>query len=346
MLQATSSTLQANYKYDAFGRRIQKDVGGVIINYIYDGDQIIAEYDSSGNLTKKFIYGPGIDEPVCVIASDSEAIYFYHFDGLGSVSEISDSSGSVIEKYEYDAYGRTTIKDGNDNVLTQSTIGNTFGFTGRELDNETGLYYYRARYYSPELGRFLQADPLTWGANDPRILNLTPFNKYNPLYITGKSTPSLKINTNIANYLALFIISTRDTNPLQNINSHHLPSFFGAKDINANQLLAKSIIFIGQRNPRFLHNYLYCLNNPLNLIDPYGYFSLGEIADGAIGWGLIGLGVLCENPWVIGAGAVWLIVSPISNFCDEALMKAVEAVKHKLEERLERLLNYQGVGEP
>jgi RHS repeat-associated protein len=160
LLQATSSTLQANYKYDAFGRRIQKDVGGVITNYIYDGDQLIAEYDGSGNLTKKFIYGPGIDEPVCVIASDSEAIYFYHFDGLSSVSEITNAGGNVVEKYEYDAYGKTTIKDSSDNVLTQSAIGNRFGFTGRELDNKTGLYYYRARYYSPELGRFLQTDPL------------------------------------------------------------------------------------------------------------------------------------------------------------------------------------------
>ena len=52
------------------------------------------------------------------------------------------------------------IKDASDNILTVSAIGNRYGFTGRELDNETGLYYYRARMYSPDLGRFLQTDPL------------------------------------------------------------------------------------------------------------------------------------------------------------------------------------------
>jgi RHS repeat-associated protein len=66
----------------------------------------------------------------------------------------------VVEKYSYSVFGQTTIKDGSDNVLIQSAIGNRYGFTGREYDSESGLYFYRSRYYSPELGRFLQTDPI------------------------------------------------------------------------------------------------------------------------------------------------------------------------------------------
>jgi len=73
---------------------------------------------------------------------------------------LTDSSGATVESYEYDVFGGTIIKDASDTVLSQSAIGNPYAFTGRELDPETGLYYYRARMYSPELGRFLQTDPI------------------------------------------------------------------------------------------------------------------------------------------------------------------------------------------
>jgi len=64
----------------------------------------------------------------------------------------------MTEKYEYNVFGGTTIKDASDNVLTESAIGNPYGFTGRRLDTETDNYYYRMRYYNPEIGRFLQTD--------------------------------------------------------------------------------------------------------------------------------------------------------------------------------------------
>ena len=83
-----------------------------------------------------------------------------HRNGLGSVSELSDQSGNLVERYEYDVYGAPTIFDSSDNPLTESSIGNPYLFTGRRYDPESGNYYYRARIYSPELGRFLQTDPL------------------------------------------------------------------------------------------------------------------------------------------------------------------------------------------
>jgi len=75
------------------------------------------------------------------------------------VAALTDANAAVIEKYEYDVFGGTTIKDASDNVLTESAIGNPYGFTGRRLDTETDNYYYRMRYYNPDIGRFLQPDP-------------------------------------------------------------------------------------------------------------------------------------------------------------------------------------------
>jgi len=77
---------------------------------------------------------------------------FYHQDGLGSVTELTTNTGSVAKAYAYDAYG---------NILeSPGTVNQPYTYTGRELDSETGLYYYRARYYDAETGRFLQKDPI------------------------------------------------------------------------------------------------------------------------------------------------------------------------------------------
>jgi len=78
--------------------------------------------------------------------------YYYHYDGLGSVTEVTDSNGTVVESYTYDAYGNPSV--------TGSLIGNPYMYTGRRWDEESGIYYYRARQYDPSIGRFLQRDPV------------------------------------------------------------------------------------------------------------------------------------------------------------------------------------------
>ncbi|NRA40525.1 MAG: RHS repeat-associated core domain-containing protein [Planctomycetes bacterium] len=72
---------------------------------------------------------------------------------------MTDSNGDLVETYDYDAYGTPTIKDDQGAVLTASSVGNPYMFTGRRLDAETGLYYFRARYFDTELGRFISRDP-------------------------------------------------------------------------------------------------------------------------------------------------------------------------------------------
>ncbi len=95
----------ASYKYDYQGQRVSKTVGGTTTRYVYDGDQIVAEYENS-SLARKFIYGPGIDEPICMIdVTDSNTVYYYHFDGSGPVVTLSNTSGGIVERYSYDVFG-------------------------------------------------------------------------------------------------------------------------------------------------------------------------------------------------------------------------------------------------
>jgi len=85
--------------------------------------------------------------------ADSNTAYYYHFDGLSSVVALSNSNGDSCQSYEYSAYGQVAASDPN-------FLANPYMFTGRRFDIETGLYYYRARYYNPHIGRFMQTDPV------------------------------------------------------------------------------------------------------------------------------------------------------------------------------------------
>ena len=84
--------------------------------------------------------------------------YYYHPDGLGSITSLTDGSGQLADSYVYDSFGNLTASTG--------TITNPFQYTGREFDSETSLYYYRARYYDPMSGRFLSEDPIRLGGGD------------------------------------------------------------------------------------------------------------------------------------------------------------------------------------
>jgi RHS repeat-associated protein len=150
--------LTVSYTYDAAGRRIQKKVDGVVeVKYVYDGDHVIAEYDGSDTLLRKYVYGPSIDEPICMINATEgyQDTYYYHFDALGSVVALTNSAANAVQFYDYSVWGQVSASDPNH--------PNRFMFTGREFDKDTGLYYYRARYYNPEIGRFLQTDPIGYG---------------------------------------------------------------------------------------------------------------------------------------------------------------------------------------
>jgi RHS repeat-associated protein len=140
----------STYRYDGLGRRIEKVANGQTRRYVYDFEDILLEYDGANTLLARYTHGPRIDEPIAVTRGSST--YFYHADALGSVSELTDSGGAVAKSYIYDSFG---------SVLDQSgTVENSYTYAGRELDSESGLYYFRTRYYDPRIGRFLRKDPV------------------------------------------------------------------------------------------------------------------------------------------------------------------------------------------
>ncbi|MFQ5850533.1 MAG: RHS repeat domain-containing protein, partial [Candidatus Binatia bacterium] len=164
-----SPVLTAVYRYDAFGRRIQKNVDGVITRYIYDQEDILLELDGTNQVVARYTHGPAIDEPL--IMARGGQTFFYHADELGSIWDLTDSVGTVARSFTYDSFGQLIAQTG--------TLANPYTYTGRELDPETGLYYYRTRYYDPGAGRFLHEDPVGFIAG----LNFYIYSENNPLGI-------------------------------------------------------------------------------------------------------------------------------------------------------------------
>jgi len=161
----SDAVVVGEYRYDALGRRVVKVADATETRYFYDDARLIEEQDSSGATRSTFVYGNNIDE-VLTRSSGGQTI-FYHQNALWSVVAVTDESGAVLERYAYDAYGCAS---------TSSAVGNPFFFTGRQLDEETGLYFYRARYYDCSKGRFLQRDPIEYGSG----MNLYEYALGNP----------------------------------------------------------------------------------------------------------------------------------------------------------------------
>ena len=179
LISATTPNDSISFTYDAFGTRTSKTVDGVVTNYILDGNQVIAEYDGSAQLLRRYVYA-GLDQPIQMVTPS--ATYYYHADALGSIIALSDTGANLVETYALGPYGQ---------VHQASLLGNPYLFTGREYDSETGLYYYRNRYYDPGLGRFLEPDPMGTadGLNLYAYVGGNPVNFVDPLglFATGQS---------------------------------------------------------------------------------------------------------------------------------------------------------------
>ena len=138
------------FKYDPFGRRIQKSGPLGITNYLYDGSATTEEMDGSGSLVARYTSGASVDQTLAELRSPP-AVY-YQTDGLGSVTSLSNLDQTLAGTYAYGTFAVQTASTGS--------VANPFRFTGREFDVETGLYFYRARYYDAGLGRFISEDPI------------------------------------------------------------------------------------------------------------------------------------------------------------------------------------------
>jgi RHS repeat-associated protein len=144
------------FKYDPFGRRIQKSGPLGTTNYLYDGADLIEEVDNTGNVLARYTQGRGVDQPLSMLRGGTNT--YYLSDAIRSITSLSTSAGALANTYTYDSFGKLTASTG--------TLTNPFQFTGREFDQETGIYFYRARYYDPQIGRFASEDPVKFFAGN------------------------------------------------------------------------------------------------------------------------------------------------------------------------------------
>jgi RHS repeat-associated protein len=165
----TCAPLTASFTYDAFGRRQAKTINGITTSFVYDGYTPIQE--RQGATVTNLLTGPGIDEYLA--RSDGSTTRYFLPNHLGSTLALTDPTGTITTRYTYSPFGETT--------QTGEASTNPFQYTGRENDN-TGLYYYRARYYDPKIQRFISSDPigLAGGLNTYAYVGNNPIRYIDP----------------------------------------------------------------------------------------------------------------------------------------------------------------------
>jgi RHS repeat-associated protein len=151
----------ASFVYDGLGCRRQRVVSSVTENYLYDGLDIILQKTAAGAVGARYLRGLGIDEPwqrTDLATVNTNRVYLA--DALGSIVALADTNKVIQTEYDYEPFGTTTT--------TGTGNKNSYKFTARE-DDGTGLYYYRARFYHPALGRFVSEDPLRYQGGDVNL---------------------------------------------------------------------------------------------------------------------------------------------------------------------------------
>ena len=158
------------FKYDPFGRRIYKSGPNFTGVFLYDGVNLIETVNASGSEVASYTHTRKIDETLAELRQGTAS--FYEQDGLGSVTSLSNSAGALANTYTYDSFGKLTASTG--------TISNPFQYAGREFDQETGIYYNRARYLDQNVGRFVSADPIRFRGGT----NFYAYTRNNPVLLT------------------------------------------------------------------------------------------------------------------------------------------------------------------
>ncbi|WP_168454852.1 RHS repeat-associated core domain-containing protein [Sphingopyxis microcysteis] len=147
-LVSATGAKNAALRYDPLGRLYETVGGGVTTRFLYDGDELVAEYDGWGNLQRRYTHGAGSDDPLLWYEGASTRRQLYT-DHQGSIISVADANGTPLAINRYDDWG----------VPNGGNLGR-FQYTGQAWLPELGMYYYKARIYSPMLGRFMQTDPI------------------------------------------------------------------------------------------------------------------------------------------------------------------------------------------
>ncbi len=152
--------------YQSAGSALQAPSATLSLN-TYDNWNLIEERDHRGAQQARYVHGRRIDEIIVMV--NRHGTFYPHHDVLGNVTMLTDRFGRLVERYTYSVTGQVAISDASGKPLTGSAAGNRWMYTGREWLQEAGLYDYRNRVYSAELGRFLQTDPIRFAAGDVNI---------------------------------------------------------------------------------------------------------------------------------------------------------------------------------
>jgi RHS repeat-associated protein len=169
-------TKTIDYIYDGNNQRIGKRIDGAVVErYVIDRNQIALVFDGAGTQTHRYLYGTAVDQ---VLADETATSMVWALaDNQGTVKDLVDNSGSVVNHVTYDSFGKVVAQ-------SNASVEFRYGYTGREQDGETGLDYYRARYYDASNGRFISEDPIGFAAGDS---NLTRYVFNSPLNGTDPS---------------------------------------------------------------------------------------------------------------------------------------------------------------
>ncbi|HVS81142.1 MAG TPA: RHS repeat-associated core domain-containing protein, partial [Pyrinomonadaceae bacterium] len=156
-----------NYTYDGLGRRIQRTTSaGANERHIYDGANVLLDLNADWSVATTYLNDRGVDKHLRQTSSSTGVSYFLP-DHLGSTSGLTDAGGNLLEQTSYDSFGNSG-----------GSARTRYGYTGRERDSDTAMLYYRARFYDPQLGRFISEDPIGFRGGD---VNLYTYVKNYPL---------------------------------------------------------------------------------------------------------------------------------------------------------------------
>src|SRR5215831_16459594 len=179
--------LAVDYKYDGLGRRIQRTTSsGADERYVYDGPDALIDLNSNWSVATTYLNDLGIDNHLRQTNATTGSSYFLT-DHLGSTAAFADANGNLVEQISYDSFGNGAASGRS-----------RYGFAGRERDPDTGLLYNRARFYDPQIGRFISEDPLGLAGG----LNAYAYTRNNPL---TRKDPSGLYDIDVHYYLTYYL---------------------------------------------------------------------------------------------------------------------------------------------
>ncbi len=242
-----------DYSYDGYGRRISRLVKGSGMGipeaekteYLWDGTNVLVEFYQNQNNPLEYVYGNGqliSRDDLLVLPVSKRLVYqnthWFHQDGLGSIVNLSNFTGSVSLTYGYDAFGKITREEGE--------VGwkkNRYTFTGKPYDPTAEMYYFGARWYEPEVGRFVTKDPIL----GPVVLQTLPIPRV-PFSILSRPLFIISMMTKNQQYLHSYVYVTN--NPINFVDPYGLceKPVYRQRVLLTFTYLIRGVFILGQEN--------------------------------------------------------------------------------------------------